>query len=752
MAGRTALQPTCEDYHSDESETVDSFRRSPINQANVTAKRSHPSDLGSDQPQQAEKTVNANIDMQSDSGYSSHTAATMSSADSAPSAKSQSPPVVAANMNMNNMGPRPPASPAPRRERERERRPTMEDRKSSRAERAERAERGDNSPRKPLGRSGSVSSRQQPARERKPTLTRDPEECTNPNCTKCGPNANVRGRRPAPSPLDSGLDVSYPPFDQREQQRSRRDSYIQQSPTYTTRRPPSHHQDEAVVQPSRTQRRSSSTARPARPVSYHANSTQDYSWGQPMPFPTPPPERGPPPSASALFNLNMQQHMPPPQMGPYGMMGGTPPNFFTPSPMQMSPPYDVPATRPPMPRAPSSNYNTRRPTSQYGQMLPPLITHQDQQNMPSARHGQAPQAPQSARRAPQSAWEPEYSDEGSSEEDNDRALMPPPNIVPARRPSVGPRSRTTQVYEDDRMSRSMMLPERHREQDPRASRVATNPAPSRSTSVARRPSIKQKAQSSYQTPTAQVLVENSKSRRRQSYMGHEQEPELKAKHRDSKIYQSEVREPKRYHNNRNDAVALTGHRRRHTEQDPRRREEYIAESKLSAAEEYQQKMRGSDVPLTEQAHKAAKRTSRIISGDSRSRNSDEGSRISRSNHTTVTSSGNNGEIRLRVDPSMGLSLQLNGDNEGRTIQLHPAEDGMADIVISGPRGNENMYRSDRVSVAGSRKAIMPSSARREAEDSSTRSTRSSQTRRERERESERPRPLRRARRETQYED
>ncbi|ORY09895.1 hypothetical protein BCR34DRAFT_602488 [Clohesyomyces aquaticus] len=65
--------------------------------------------------------------------------------------------------------------------------------------------------------------------------------------------------------------------------------------------------------------------------------------------------------------------------------------------------------------------------------------------------------------------------------------------------------------------------------------------------------------------------------------------------------------------------------------------------------------------------------------------SDEGRRIGRNNQTTLTSSGKNGEsgeIRLRVDPSKGLSLQLNGDFEGRTIRVETAEDGMSDIVVN----------------------------------------------------------------------
>src|SRR4051794_23721176 len=79
-----SLRATVEDYHSEDSDGFphESLRRSPA--ANV---------LGDDKSPPVEKV--ANIDLQSDSGYSSHTAATsnLSSADSAPSVRaSQSPP------------------------------------------------------------------------------------------------------------------------------------------------------------------------------------------------------------------------------------------------------------------------------------------------------------------------------------------------------------------------------------------------------------------------------------------------------------------------------------------------------------------------------------------------------------------------------------------------------------------------------------------------------------------------------------
>ncbi|KAF2184027.1 hypothetical protein K469DRAFT_580714 [Zopfia rhizophila CBS 207.26] len=683
MADRS-LNPTCEDYHSEDGDEVvtESFRRSPVASANVAAKRSHPSDLGTEKPANVEKV--GNIDLQSDSGYSSHTAATMSSADSAPSAKSQSPPTPAVSA-----APIPQPSPA-------RRRPTIEnERKSS------------SSPRKPLQRSGSVSSR-------RPSQRRE-EECNDPNCTTCPP---ARGRRLEPSPLDSGLDISYPTFDQ-QPQRSHRAPYPPQSPTYT-RQPPSYIQGSAVVQPAQsTRRRSSSTSRGSRPLSYHGEPRQGH-WVPGMPHPTPPYEHGPPPSMSAHFGVPMQ-----PQMAPYGMMGATPPNNPYVHPMQISPPYE----RPMQSRTPSQ-YSTRRPTSQYGLTL--VTYDQNGGNMPSARY---PSAPQSARdeRFPRSAYDPESSEAESSEEENGRALMPapPPKAISHRRPSLR-RPNTTQAYDLDRLSQSKTLPERPRERDSRVSRISSA-APSRAPSTTRRPTLIQqpKAQSYETAGNARVMVESSaRARRRQSYMGHEKQYELEEKARNSKLYQ----------NIRGEPIIHPGNRRRQTDLDPRRRDDNLVETKtrqLRDAEAYQQRTRGNEIPLTDQALKSSRRMSRGPSGasetgSSRSKNSDKASRISQSNRTTVTNGGN-GEIRLRVDASAPLSLQFNGDMEGRTISLNPAEGGMADIVIGASRGSENVYRSEKGSVTGPRKALMANQARREAEESSVRSRRSDRSGRDGER-------------------
>ncbi|KNG47265.1 quinate transport protein [Stemphylium lycopersici] len=58
-----------------------------------------------------------------------------------------------------------------------------------------------------------------------------------------------------------------------------------------------------------------------------------------------------------------------------------------------------------------------------------------------------------------------------------------------------------------------------------------------------------------------------------------------------------------------------------------------------------------------------------------------------------TGTGDNGEseVRLRVDANAPLSIQFNGDMEGRTRRMLPAENGMADLVISGgSKGKEGL--------------------------------------------------------------
>ncbi|KAF2714332.1 hypothetical protein K504DRAFT_849 [Pleomassaria siparia CBS 279.74] len=773
MAGMS-LQPTVEDYYSSDSDNdsnhalvLESTRRSSGNananaNANMTAKRSHPSDLGNDKSPPVEQV--AHIDLQSDSGYSSHYAGTMSSADSALS----SPPTSSASI--------PPASPPIVM-----RRPTINnDRKPS-------SQSSQSSPRNPLQRSGSVSTRK--PKERRRTQGNE-EDCNDPNCHECIPipTQSTRGRRP--KLLDSALDLYNPrlfdPRDQRDQRSEHSDpapSYISspQSPTYT--RPGPYVQGSAVVQPASTPRRPSSTnrpARPARPLSYHGGDPASY-WNPTLQASMY--QNGPPPSMSAHFSTMHQ----PSQMASYHMPPH-PSTYYAQGmvhPMQTPPPYDA-QQRPSMASRGSSHYNTRdnrgRPVSGYG----PTVVTQEQPvaNMPSARYPTAGQNPRE--RPVMEQYDSESSSEYTEEEEEEvqvrngrndrkiRALMPPPpppikTPVP-RRPSLR-HAATTQVYNTDRrMSQSQTLPERPKERDPRPPTRVSTAAPSRVASVSR-PALVQnpKAQSAYESNrNAQIVVENPRSIRRQSYQGYDKQFEAEEKERrrnnrtsriysDPKVYAIEnKRSSKNYAEEppRNQKAytenAVVPARRRQTVSGARRRED-----KLSNAEAYLQSTRGLDEPIVDKVHRAAKRASRVPSEPSEaesahSKGSDKASRVSMSNRTTVTNGGGSGEIRLRVDTSTPLSLQFNGDMEGRTLHINPVEDGMADIVIGNPGSREAMYRSERGSVLGRPKAIMPSDARdarRETEEASVRSERTSRTSRRSEGDR---RVLQRRRREYEY--
>ncbi|CAN9338657.1 unnamed protein product [Alternaria alternata] len=70
----------------------------------------------------------------------------------------------------------------------------------------------------------------------------------------------------------------------------------------------------------------------------------------------------------------------------------------------------------------------------------------------------------------------------------------------------------------------------------------------------------------------------------------------------------------------------------------------------------------------------------------------EGDTKSMSTHGQAGDSGKN-EIRLRVDANAPLSLQFNGDMEGRTLRLIPGEDGMAELVISGK--DADLYKAEQ---------------------------------------------------------
>jgi hypothetical protein len=154
-------------------------------------------------------------------------------------------------------------------------------------------------------------------RERRRVSYKDIEECTDPNCTKCRPNVLSRHHPeilPSASPRDlRRLSVG---ADQRSTRSDPTTYYTHASPPLR-RRQPAYTQGSAIIQPSAPPRwRASSTARQQRPMSYTGKPGAQY-WvpGMPAPYPSPPQEHGPSPSASAWRNMPPHYQMSPPMEG-----------------------------------------------------------------------------------------------------------------------------------------------------------------------------------------------------------------------------------------------------------------------------------------------------------------------------------------------------------------------------------------------------------------------------------------------------
>ena len=212
MASNKLHQATVEDYFSDDGHnhgvSIGPFTPDPSpGKANVRTKRSNPEDMGTDKDPTGR--VPNNIDVKSDSGYSSQSVAGMSSADSAASATSQQSPPVA------------PAAPSPTPAQRAPKPPHQRQQSTQSTQSSQSASR-------PLSsRRDSQASRRPPTAERRPTITTQPapkrrdsrnvDECTIPGCTKCGPDAIESRPRQSrrrsmlqAQPAESAPDVSYP--------------------------------------------------------------------------------------------------------------------------------------------------------------------------------------------------------------------------------------------------------------------------------------------------------------------------------------------------------------------------------------------------------------------------------------------------------------------------------------------------------------------------------------------------------------
>lgn len=761
------LQATVEDCTSDDDREqgvrIEAFTpdQSP-GKANVRTKRSNPEDMGTDKTPTGR--VPNNCDVKSDSGYSSQSVAGMSSADSAASATSsqRSPPVVPARTVPAAPSPTP-AQRAPRPSHQRQH-STQTSQSASRPPPSRRDSHASQTSRRPP----TADRPERPERlERRPTLTQpvpkrrdsqraDKDDCTVPGCTTCGPDAIPsrprQSRRQSmlnTQPTESAPDVSYPHTIDTRSQVSDPAQYQASSPREG--RLPRYHAQQGgpVIQPA-ISRRLSVNSRPARPTSYHGDPNHNYQ--QPpmhLSYPSPP-ERGPPPSRSAQFGIPYgQPQMNTPYMPPFPSQNPHPTAFYQAQQMQPQPMYEP--QRPPL--------QARASTSGYPPQPHVQVARSDR-NMPSARYhpNSAPAQPHVQRQQPrlehrnqqeydESASESESETESEEDQEQDyreaaRRLMAPLDPRPLRtaskrRPSLRHANTTPAPPAPEprpRRPQAIIVPELPRSER-RESRVhdrAKDLRPHRRSSMSRPPLVPSiKSQSAYDTPQARVIVEGSRSSHRKSLQTYDrtvqehrqprqQEYNEQRRHnRTSKIHDNAI-DYEREFDDEEEEEAAPPLRRRGTDADSRRRPHRPVEVKQAAdAESYINARRGDFETYADQTYEIAKKRSSRISGPSEA----ESSRSRGSNE--------NGEIRLRIGNDAPVTLSLNGDMEGRTLQLVPIDDKMNELVISSNGRGESVYPSERGSTRGERRAIMPASqSRRDAEEMTERSSHSSRRRRD----------------------
>jgi len=387
------------------------------------------------------------------------------------------------------------------------------------------------------------------------------------------------------------------------------------------------------------------------------------------------------------------------------------------------------------------------------------IERTDRHNMPSARYHPnalptlAAQQQQQQQQQPRIGYRDREEDDSESEtesetESEEEPEYLPPRGAPHQRPSLR-HAKTTPAapsMPEVRRPQTIVIPEQ------RHSRVDRNrdPRSARRTSISRPPLVPSiKSQSAYDTPQARVLVEGSRQSRREPVQTYDkivpdhrrirqrEYNETVRSKRSSKAYDTvavghDYERDYRDDDEEAEPVARPHHRRRNTDADSRRKPNRPVEVRQAqaVAEDYINSKRGGGEALADVSYELAKKRSSRTSGgpseaeSSRSRGSD-----------------NNGEIRFRIANDAPVIFSLNGDVDGRIVQLLPAENGMNELVISSnSRGGESIYRSETRSVRGERRAITSAAqARRDAEEMTERSSQSSRRRRETRGEQEEPR-------------
>lgn len=749
MASKKPLQPTVEDYFSDDGHgqgvSIEPFTPDPSpGKANVRTKRSNPDHMGADRTPTGR--VPANIDVKSDSGYSSQSVAGMSSADSAASAASsqRGPPVL-------------PAAPSPT--------PTQKPSRPPHS-RQQSQQSSQSASRHPLSRRDSQSSRRPHNTERRPNppgpKRRDSrnDECTTPGC-HCSPELPEPRPRPQarrlsmlntqPHPAESAPDVSsHHIYDTRSQVSD--PAQYPSSPRESL--PLRYHapQGGPVIQPA-VSRRLSINGRQPRPTSYHGEPNWPRSGMHPS-HPSPQ-EHGPPPSRSAYMPY-AQSPMNPQYMPAYPPQGHASNAYYhlAQSMQPMQPMHDQ--QRPPL--------QARAQTTAYGYPAPAqaIQVERSDRHMPSTRyHSNAlPPAP-AQRQQPRIAY-PNEEDDGTESESESESESEAEAQYPLRRPQQGASQRRPSLRHA-KTTPAPPVPEIRRPQtivvpQPRESRNHDRgqaPRTTRRDSMSRPPLVPTiKSRSEYDSPRARVIVEGPRSSRRDSQVydrpvhreprrtHHQEYNDSTRSKRSSRVYENVATShdyERDYHDDDEEVepVAQPLRRRRGTDVEGRRRSHRPVEVRQQAdAEDYINLNRGERKTLADQSYEVArKRSSRTSGGPSEAESS------------RSRGSDNNGEIRLQLPNDAPVILNLTGDMEGRALRFVPAENGINELVISSnARGSESAYPGGRGSVRGERRAIMPpSQPRRDLEEMTERSSQSNRTKRERT-----DRPSRRERRDSDY--
>ncbi|MCJ1364682.1 hypothetical protein MMC16_003797 [Acarospora aff. strigata] len=462
----------CEDYNEENHTVIPETRKV----ANVAAKRSKPELT-------RPKAHGTRHDVASDSGYSSHTPATVGSGDVVQGAKA-----VPAALRLDTA--------------------TM----SSKRRPAHLEKRSESTQRSPikasLNRSGSKTQRHETIRH---------DQC---QCNDC-----VARGRSATTPLESPWSVDYYPF---HQQRPRHEgppspqSARHQPQIYVHESPVVH-----MVQP-RPRALTAQSSRSTRPLSFHGGVMPEPMYINPMYV-----DRGPPPSTSAYAH---SPSYPPPSYPPPGTGFIQPAVSRTPQPPPVfqenypppSPAYAQTQTQPqprPQPRQWTSEVHPSRRASVYGR---PVVDYEDTSYSAPLMERRS-SSHRSHREQPPAPLAEEYF------RDEDYYLMPPPpprQTVPAQRPPLRHLATTTSQQSHARAaSVEARVSDRSRRDAPEQSSRSRRP------SLTTRPSTTRKSTSYANAPgNAKISVESTRQRRA-SYYGHERRHDLEAKQREIEEYQ-----------------------------------------------------------------------------------------------------------------------------------------------------------------------------------------------------------------------